>query len=957
MQNTPMECPKKTLIKQEASNKNEQIHFPKEEELDKEFKFASDQFFLKTDENEIQLDKFIEELNMTEENKNIDIYIKDFIKDLEDFTYIVNFDDLIIDYFYTYKLLIKSIEKIINFKYFYTKFIIPKKNIQKEDEDKIKSKNGNEKNEINEVKQEGISTYEEEQIIDKSEIHNQGNASDKNEHDKIKFNENNKKEDKNEENGSINKERKKDINEINEENKENIKYKCRGKQKSILEKTKDIFKKSENIIKENKEKNENKKGKNKTRKDKDKDKAKKKKTDNKKNFNEYKKYFFSKVSEKTNILNKKDDSKQLEEENIISEDKTDLLGINSQITQSNSNQQNETQQKIEEYQIMHYQNVLSIINNKANIEEEDLVEGKSYESKVRKYFRMILEMSSEKSYVVNSNPSQSIQGFYKFYENTIENDKNKEIKNIFGNSKVSPEYNKLEFDVIVDNIDYKVIQKIIEIYKSSIIAKQFEESEGSSFQIIGEVAKNILVQSIDKLKQIKKIIDILLIDKFLNNDIINESNPFLNEFISDYCNLKLNIKKKKMIFLFSDGSFLELKKAILFNEEEIKNVSGDYDKVNINSIFPLVNKRRYLKNAIYLKKIIECLNNSGIPYIIFYIGDEVNNKVERTIINHIKNSNNDKRYKSLISKIEKNESLISKNISQSFIIKTIKQKLKQLNKNEIFDIIKSIISEIPYETIITYYKLLFNIIEKKNVEMNNKYKILIVLISQNIYSVYTQIIDSLNQNNSFTYIHFIQTTKQDLLNKIKKYKDLKTYKTFVFTDEKEILVDNMLKYSLEAEIKSTSEIENYILIKEIGKKRKELLQNYILPHYAHFNEEGYLNTKNLHKKIIYDLKNLGNIFPIKVKENKIDDNMLIKNAKDCIFHENYKNIIDKKVGEILGKIQNCIPIKLYDHLIIKKEKDIRLSITNYLIKISEHIACFDIYEKFFMKYLINNMII
>ena len=40
------------------------------------------------------------------------------------------------------------------------------------------------------------------------------------------------------------------------------------------------------------------------------------------------------------------------------------------------------------------------------------------------------------------------------------------------------------------------------------------------------------------------------------------------------------------------------------------------------------------------------------------------------------------------------------------------------------------------------------------------------------------------------------------------------------------------------EIRKTSNIGNLDLNGEIYNKKIELLQNYILPHFAHFNEEG-----------------------------------------------------------------------------------------------------------------------
>ncbi len=204
----------------------------------------------------------------------------------------------------------------------------------------------------------------------------------------------------------------------------------------------------------------------------------------------------------------------------------------------------------------------------------------------------------------------------------------------------------MKFDLIVNNINGKIIKKIIDIFKSSIIVKKWEENE-EEYQILGEVTKNILNQSIEQLKQIKKIVDILSIDKILNKQLLNNSNELTNNSIYEYSNLKLDVSEKTFLFIFTDGSYFELKKAILFEEKELNKVKN-YNDIEIKTLFPLINKQRYVKNMIYLKKIIELLNESGIPYIIFYIGEELNNKIEKTLINHIKKNNNKSEYNNLI---------------------------------------------------------------------------------------------------------------------------------------------------------------------------------------------------------------------------------------------------------------------------------------------------------------------
>ena len=72
---------------------------------------------------------------------------------------------------------------------------------------------------------------------------------------------------------------------------------------------------------------------------------------------------------------------------------------------------------------------------------------------------------------------------------------------------------------MVEHINIKIIKKIINIFKSSIISINYDETvnESTEYQIIGEVLKSILNQSIDKYKKIFKIRDILLIEQYFKS--------------------------------------------------------------------------------------------------------------------------------------------------------------------------------------------------------------------------------------------------------------------------------------------------------------------------------------------------------------------------------------------------------------------------------------------------------
>ena len=71
------------------------------------------------------IEKGLEKIKATKEN-DLDEYLKDYIQDLEEFSCIFNLEELILSPEYTIKLFMKSLKKVINFQYFYTKFNNPK---------------------------------------------------------------------------------------------------------------------------------------------------------------------------------------------------------------------------------------------------------------------------------------------------------------------------------------------------------------------------------------------------------------------------------------------------------------------------------------------------------------------------------------------------------------------------------------------------------------------------------------------------------------------------------------------------------------------------------------------------------------------------------------------------------------------------------------------------------------
>ena len=143
----------------------------------------------------------------------------------------------------------------------------------------------------------------------------------------------------------------------------------------------------------------------------------------------------------------------------------------------------------------------------------------------------------------------------------------------------------------------------------------------------------------------------------------------------------------------------------------------------------------------------------------------------------------------------------------------------------------------------------------------------------------------------------------------------------------------------------------------VSHMKKELLINYMLSHFRHFNEEKYLNSKIMHKKIMYDIQQIEIFFPIKYSKSNIKDEIFIDKIKDCLFKwDHYETLINSTSEEIFNIIKETLGNHLYDYLILKRENEMKKLINEKLSKITEHISCFYVYEYFYLEYLQNNLI-
>lgn len=234
--------------------------------------------------------------------------------------------------------------------------------------------------------------------------------------------------------------------------------------------------------------------------------------------------------------------------------------------------------------------------------------GKEYEIKVKNDCNIFLKYCFDKNFKIDFNPSTSIKFLYLKYEELINKNLISKNNNIYGKSENDI---IVEFDLLIKDIHKDNLLKILECFKYNIIASSEIENlnNDTSYEIIGEIAQNILNQAIDKKTQISKYIDIILIDKILRK-ILNNNDEFFNYYKD--LNLSLN---DKIFMIFTNGSYVKLLKSY----KEIQQLNQKIDNYH-NS--------RDIQNIKNLKKIIDLLKENNIPYIIFYIENYAKDNIE-----------------------------------------------------------------------------------------------------------------------------------------------------------------------------------------------------------------------------------------------------------------------------------------------------------------------------------------
>ena len=574
----------------------------------------------------------------------------------------------------------------------------------------------------------------------------------------------------------------------------------------------------------------------------------------------------------------------------------------------------------------------NIMNELNSNNEEITIDGKDYESKVRSFFKMIIDYSSDQNLKIESNSGCSIKFIYKSYEELIKKDITKKNERILGNQKT---ISTAEFDIIIKNLKKSTILKILKKFEGNIICKGNigDLDEKKEYQIIGEVAKNILHQAPDKLKQISKYIDIILINEILKNTKIKQ----LENIKRGFEGIDLDFNSDKILMIISDGSFIKLLNAYNFD---------DKDEV-IDKDTTLTDREK--KNIKCFKKIIKLLNDSGIPYFIFFMPSDLKDQIDDYLIEHIKaKTDNDNKLKKRNNDKEK---IIQNNMYLSYYIKSFYSKIDNFKSNILDDILQ--ILEYDFKNICQ--SLYGEIIEKLQPKNEIIFESIIFQVNEDVMKI--KILSSFLEN-----YNFIKYQEKKIKNNIELIQYIDENKKIYDNVFRNIIFNYLGDYEIKFRIDNEQYFSSMINIKEFKKnfddfkKKFELMiynffsqkiKNFVNKNFLYYStNKEYLNRKNLINKIIYDLKKLNYSITFKKMENNEFNmekfNQDLKWLKSIDLVEKVKLLYNSSID---AEIKNILNISDEHFESIKENKD----------DVLEEYLCWGIYKYFFCEYLVKKI--
>ena len=508
-----------------------------------------------------------------------------------------------------------------------------------------------------------------------------------------------------------------------------------------------------------------------------------------------------------------------------------------------------------------------------------------------------------------------------------------EYKNICNEYKCSKNTEKI-FGLITDGnydkLNFVINNIILPLYDSIINEEKNISNKNEDDKCKHDKDDNIENNEKKIKNDIKNKDDIKDDDKNKIKDVIKEN---IKENIKDNDNNNVNIKNK----------ILKIKDEI--KQKIIKNHLFD-DIINLNGL---------IYNIYYVFEIFYCLKKNNIKFFIIYIGNILEQKTTKNLLNHlvtnnytnedIKELNNSITIKQQeLSNIKKIYNNVKKTINEfekeceyriTFSKKIIQNFFDKININNIFD----------YKTYIKNNKILINaklFILCQNVEKNPK--------------IDSPLINDLKQFLKFEICPLMKN-KKNLVEIEKNIKINSSYPYFIYSNDLNPFTSLILnkpknlffiiKYEDNEHFGDKETLKNFLDYESIIKNK---INKFFNEYKFKYSKNTKLMKDNLTNKLIHDLKQL---FQLNISFN--DLNMSIndlefdidKNEKKELINyfekvlnilniqkkdnENYslvENIFQNNLNEL---IQNILSRHLYDLIFYKIQNIIVNSINNDLV--------------------------
>ena len=582
------------------------------------------------------------------------------------------------------------------------------------------------------------------------------------------------------------------------------------------------------------------------------------------------------------------------------------------------------------------------IKKELGLDEYEKMPGTSYEELVRNSFKIMIMMIIQDNINFENPKKVKLYDLINFYisysknNNNEQKESNSENKNIINinNLKLQTNIhniiltnlidNQMEIDIIVE-IETNVISKLVELFPKNIffvdeIFRNKGKTNSDKITLVAEIARNIIVQGTEKLKQAIKyaeFISILNLYKDNLSEVINSK-----VLISIFNQCKMSEATEKVFCLITNGDYPILKFVL---NDILKEIFED--KNNITNIKEYINQKiinnkgfhkrieeqgiKSIEEKIYdIYLMFDTLKQNKIKFFVLYIGDIYQNFYQQNLICNMffnKNKNENMEFEKVFNSFKDKYNL--KDIKKKTrdlknIISSFNQQIDSITENKFSSSIKELESSINIilDLFNTNENNLFNDKNYKNIGDKIKLDLIFNFLGEVDESKKEKYKNLEKKYNFISSIDpFILYKKEtnfivSFMNDLAKFIEPTTFKIYVIDSiTNNEIYDNLISLKSNAYEMKKSESYNvrYICYYKVDGKYK------IDPKKSNFQNIFDKTFININKYIIEEIDNLKKKIKYSNEKNEIlSKDSLINKLKDEF---DILRIKEKEKGKEKGK--------------------------------------------------------